>query len=110
MLLKKLSEMLGRRIFYMPISRSVRLNAHKAGQIQNLYKKYRRTGGIFLVQPEYLLSFELIGLKRLLSGEPELGNILIKIQRWLDDNSRNILDESNKILSVRFELIYTIGI
>ena len=108
-LLRKLNDMLGRRIFYMPISRSVRLDAHKAGQIQNLCEECRRIGGIFLVQPEYLLSFELMGLERLLSGELELGNVLIKTQRWLDDNSRDILDESDEILSVRFELIYIMG-
>ncbi len=68
-----------------------------------------RTGGILVVQPEHLLSFELMGLEKLLSEEPELGNVLIATQHWLDDNSRDILDESEEILSVRFELVYTIG-
>ena len=41
-----------------------------------------------LVQPEHL---------------PELGDVLIETQRWLNDNSRDILDESDEIPSVRFE-------
>jgi len=108
-LLRTLGGMLGRRIFHMPISRSVRVDMHKARQIQSLCEECMRTGGILLVQPEHLLSFELMGPERLLSGEPELGNVLIETQRWLEDNSRDILDESDEILSVRFELIYTMG-
>ena len=109
LLLKKLGGMLGRRIFHMPISRSVRLDVHKARQIRNLCEECMHTGGILLVQPEHLLSFELMGLERLLAGESELGNLLTDTQRWLDDNSRDILDESDEILSVRFELVYTMG-
>lgn len=109
LLLRKLGGMLGRRIFHMPISRSIRLDVHKARQIQNLCEECMRTGGIILVQPEHLLSFELIGLERLLSGELELGNVLTETKRWLEDSSRDILDESDEILSVRFELVYTMG-
>ena len=108
-LLMKLSGMLGRRIFHMPFSRSVRLDVHKATQIRNLCEECMRTGGVLLVQPEHLLSFELMGLERLISGEVELGNMLINIQHWLNANSRDILDESDEILSVRFELIYAMG-
>lgn len=108
-LLEKLGGMLGRRIFHMPISRSVRLDVHKARQIRNLCDECMRMGGVLLVQPEHLLSFELMGHERLLSGESELGNTLIETQRWLEDHSRDILDESDEILSVRFELVYTLG-
>ena len=109
-LLRTLGGMLGRRIFHMPISRSVRVDMHKARQIQSLCEDCMRTGDILLLQPEHLLSFELMGLERLLSGESELGKTLIETQCWLEDNSRDILDESDEILSVRFELIYTMGI
>ena len=108
-LLRTLGGMLGKRIFHMPISRSVRVDVPKARKIQSLCEECMRTGGVLLVQPEHLLSFELMGLERLLSGESELGNLLIDTQRWLEDKSRDILDESDEILSVRFELIYTMG-
>lgn len=108
-LLRTLGGILGRRVFHMPISRSVRVDMHKATQIQRLCEECMCTGGILLVQPEHILSFELMGIERLLSGESELGNTLIETQRWLEDNSRDILDESDEILSVRFELIYTMG-
>ena len=109
-LLRTLGGMLGRRIYHMPISRSIRLNIHQAKQISDLCRECIDTGGILLVQPEHLLSFELMGLERCVSGELELGNVLTETQRWLDCNSRDILDESDEILSVRFELIYTMGL
>lgn len=109
LLLNKLGGMLGRRIFHMPISRSVRLDVLKATEIQKLCEECMHTRGILLVQPEHLLSFDLMGLERFLSDELELGKILTKTKLWLDSNSRDILDESDEILSVRFELIYTMG-
>ena len=108
-LLRTLSGMLGKAIFHMPVSRSVRVDVPKVKKIQSLCEECMRTGGVLLVQPEHLLSFELMGLERLLSGDSELGNVLIDTQRWLENKSRDILNESDEILSVRFELIYTIG-
>jgi len=110
LLAKRLGGMLNRRIFYMPISRSLKLDAVQACQIRELYRECMHTGGILLIQPEHILSFELMGLERLLSGNSELGNAMIQTQDWLRANSRDILDESDEILSVRFELVYTMGV
>lgn len=109
-LLSKLGGILNRRIFHMPISRSTILDMSKAKQIYQICKECIRTGGIFLVQPEHLLSFELMGLEGLLADDSRLGSRLIQIQRLFNDHSRDILDESDEILNARFELIYTIGI
>ncbi|PGH26547.1 hypothetical protein AJ80_01861 [Polytolypa hystricis UAMH7299] len=76
---------------------------------QGLYNECMATGGILLVQPEHLLSLELMGLDNLLAEEAHLGHAIISTQRWLDNNSRDILDESDEILSANFELVYTMG-
>jgi hypothetical protein len=110
LLARKLGGLLNRRVFYMPVSRSLTLDVHLARQIFALYKECMEVGGILLIQPEHILSFELMGLERLHSGDHELGKIMIENQDWLHAHSRDILDESDEILSVRFELIYTIGI
>jgi hypothetical protein len=109
LLRKKLGGLLNRRILYMPISRSLNLDIPQALQIRDLLKESMCTGGIILIQPEHILSFELMGFERLLSGNTKLGSILTRTQDWLREHSRDILDESDEILSVRFELIYTIG-
>lgn len=49
-------------------------------------------------------------MDQLIAGKVELGNALISTQRWLNEASRDILDESDEVLSVKFELIYTMGI
>jgi hypothetical protein len=109
LLRKKLGGLLNRRVLYMPISRSLNLDLPKALQIRRLLEESMRTGDIILIQPEHILSFELMGFERLLSGDTKVGSILIQTQYWLRDHSRDVLDESDEILSVRFELIYTIG-
>jgi hypothetical protein len=110
LLAKRLGGMINRRIYYMPISRSLTLDAVQACQLRDLYQECMHTGGILLVQPEHILSFELMGLERLLSSNSKVGNAMIQIQDWLQANSRDILDESDEILSVRFELVYTIDV
>ena len=109
MLVKKLGGLLGRRIYQIRISRDLRPDAGLSNTIRRLYEECQRHRGILLVQPEHILSFELMGLDQLLSGKIELGNSLINTQRWLDTVTRDILDESDEILSVKFELIYTMG-
>jgi hypothetical protein len=108
-LVRKLGGLLNRRVFYVPVSRSLRISKEDAIRIKEVYERCMRSGGVLLTQPEHLLSLELMGFDKLLSGDPGLGNTVIDIQRWLDKNSRDILDESDEILSVRFELIYTMG-
>lgn len=39
----------------------------------------------------------------------EVAGILIQCQAWIEETSRDILDESDEILNVRHELIYSIG-
>src|SRR5690606_708337 len=95
LLVRKLGGMINRRIFYMPFSRSLQLTEKDAKTIADMYKTCMRVGGILLVQPEHMLSFDLMGLERLSSGEKEIGDILLKAQNWLDTHSRDILDESD---------------
>lgn len=87
LLVKKLGGLLNRRIFYMPISRSLDLDVRQAHQIHDLYQECMHTGGVLLVQPEHLLSFELMGFEQLLRRNLDLGNRLIQTQRWLDHTS-----------------------
>ncbi|KAI9818941.1 MAG: hypothetical protein M1832_004109 [Thelocarpon impressellum] len=108
-LVSKFGGMLGRRIFHLPVTRSQPLNLAQARRIQAMCDECMRVGGVLLVQPEHLLSFKLMGLERLLAGETDVGNALISTRRFFDHHARDVLDESDEILSVRFELIYTMG-
>lgn len=110
LLVQKLSGLTNRRIFFMPFSRSVKLDVEKARLVRELYEECMRIGGILLIQPEHILSFKLMGLDQLFDdNNQEVAAILLDCQRWLETNSRDILDESDEILHVRHELIYTLG-
>ncbi|KAE9375857.1 hypothetical protein N431DRAFT_556187 [Stipitochalara longipes BDJ] len=134
-LVQKLGGMIGRRIFRIPISRSLAPSLALANLIQKTYRECMLCGGVLLVQPESILSFELLGIDHVLSRELdprgpevnlapinnspeksqeppmyEIGKVMVQTQQWLYQNARDILDESDEILSVRFELIYTLGI
>lgn len=39
----------------------------------------------------------------------KVAEALLQAQEWLDDHSRDILDESDEILHARYQLVYTIG-
>ena len=109
-LTRKLGGLINRRILYLPISRLLRLDMHRTEKIRAVYNDCQKAGSILLLQPEHLLSFELMGLEQCLSDNSNVSRVLLDTQKWLDDCSRDILDESDEILSVRFELIYTIGL
>ncbi|KAK5382430.1 hypothetical protein LTR20_005937 [Exophiala xenobiotica] len=65
--------------------------------------------GVLLSLPEHQNSFRLVGADCLTGGDPRLAAELIRVQKWLDRNSRDILDESDELLKPGYELVYTNG-
>ncbi|KAF8466769.1 hypothetical protein BDZ91DRAFT_725012, partial [Kalaharituber pfeilii] len=108
LLVQKLSGLLNRRIYYLPFHRQIELTESTVNLIQELYQECLDNGGILLSQPEHLLSFKLMGVEKLSAGGP-IADSLLRSQRWLENHSRDILDESDEVLHVRYQLIYTIG-
>jgi hypothetical protein len=109
MMIAKFGGLVGRRIYYMPFSRSLALTPSAAEAIDKTLRQCMATGGILLVQPEHLLSFKLMAPECFISGKGQLGQTLMKTHDFFDDCSRDIVDESDENFSVRFELIYTMG-
>ncbi|PON24166.1 hypothetical protein TGAM01_v206854 [Trichoderma gamsii] len=108
-LVTKLGGWLGKRVYYMPFSRSLRLTANDCKSLDSIYRDCMKLGGVLLSQPEHILSQKLMGIECLLSGREEVGRVLLDTQRFLDRNTRDIVDESDENYSVKFELIYTMG-
>ena len=108
-LTSKIGGLLGRRVYQIPISRDWRADSRKCTLTRKLYDECQQNGGVLYVQPEHLLSFELMGLDQLLAGQTQLGYDLVRMQQSLNLTSWDILDESDEILSVRSKLIYTMG-
>ena len=112
LLVEKLGGLMNRRIFFMPFSRNITVNAAVAKQIRDLYEECMETGGILLVQPEHMLSFKLMGFEKLQGEDSKSAGVakgLLGTSRWLEEKARDILDESDEILHVRYQLIYALG-
>jgi hypothetical protein len=110
LLCRTLGGLTNRRIFYLPLSRSLRPGMDLAKKILDLFVECMQAGGILLCQPEHILSFKLMGLEALSkSPSSTLTRSLLETQRWLERNARDILDESDEVLSPKYQLVYTIG-
>ena len=105
---ERLRGLVNRKVYFMPFSRRTKIDAAIISQIHEMQKRCLGEQGILLIQPEHILSFHLLGIERLISSDP-IAPGLLQIQQWLEANSRDILDESDEILDVKFQLIYTIG-
>ncbi|RYP24740.1 hypothetical protein DL765_000286 [Monosporascus sp. GIB2] len=137
MLVTKLGGLLDRQVFFMPFSRSIAMDAAKIQQIRRTLTECMENGGVLLVQPEHLLSFKLMGIEHIgcspvkasaysteTNPDPtsasgvastkaesySVGIEVLKTQKFLDQHCRDIIDESDENFSVKFELIYTIGL
>lgn len=108
-LIAKISGMISRRVYQLPISRALSLNHSELSIIYDMVQECQQEGGIMLVQPEHLLSFQLMGLESTLRGDEKLASILLRTQGYFDRHTRDLIDESDENFSVKFELVYTIG-
>ena len=113
LLLGRLSGLANRRIFFVPFSRNLKLNASLVQRIRTLYRQCVDEGGVLVVQPEHLLSQKLMCIDALVNSQADPESLLTgrldDLQRWLAKVSRDVLDESDEILHVRYQLVYTAG-
>ncbi|THU98150.1 hypothetical protein K435DRAFT_721087 [Dendrothele bispora CBS 962.96] len=118
LLVDRVSGLVNRRIFYMPFARHLKVDTEMTEIIQSFYEECMKRGGILVVQPEHLLSFRLMVVDRMvdsnLSRLSRDANDMLRLQllesyRWLCTHSRDILDECDEILHVRYQLVYTLG-
>jgi hypothetical protein len=110
LLVERLSGLAQRRIFYIPFSRALSVNSSKVQMYRDLMQECMNTKGILVVQPDHILSFQLMAVDRWLPPQAEAARDMLQTQLWLDDHTRDILDESDEILHVRYQLVYTVGL
>ncbi|CAF4941742.1 unnamed protein product, partial [Rotaria sp. Silwood1] len=64
---------------------------------------------IVMTAPEYLLSFDLLAIDKCRRNEFEAARSMLTVQRWSKKFVRDVLDESDEVLHVKYQLIYTVG-
>ena len=93
----------------MPFSRNLRLSSADADNVRKIYEECVENRGVLLIQPEHILSFKLMAIESVLRDQPELARSMLATQAYFDKVTRDIIDEVDENLSVKFELIYTMG-
>ena len=118
-LVTRLSGLLNRPIFYIPFSRSLRMDVSLVDAISGLYERCVTEGGVLVAQPEHILSQKLMHIDFLLTPDSDeddeqpkkhlVAHKLGELQDRMANISRDVLDESDELLHVRYQLIYTSG-
>jgi hypothetical protein len=114
LLVRQLSGLANRPIFYLPFSRNLHMNASLVSTIRGLHERCVAEGGILVVQPEHILSLKLMHIDILLTSHrsPEkrwIARELGLLQDWIAKVAHDVLDENDEILHVRYQLVYTTG-
>ncbi|KAH7912069.1 hypothetical protein BJ138DRAFT_1112671 [Hygrophoropsis aurantiaca] len=107
LLVERLGGLTNRRIFYLPFSRSI--PSHQIRHIHQLMEECMDARGILVAQPDHILSYKLMVLHEQIRGPSNIATQALSSQRWLEQHARDILDESDELLHVRYQLIYTAG-
>jgi hypothetical protein len=114
LLVSRLSGLANRPIFYIPFSRNHRMTPPLVKTIRGLYERCVAEGGVLVTQPEHILSQKLMHMDCLLMSNTNreknaMARELGALQDWVAERSRDVLDESDEILHVRYQLLYTSG-
>ncbi|KIJ64287.1 hypothetical protein HYDPIDRAFT_90985 [Hydnomerulius pinastri MD-312] len=110
LLVDRLGGLANRRIYYLPFSRSLKLDPAQVRALQDIMLECKQEGGIIVVQPDHVLSLKLMSVEKQLDQAGEVAGTLLKCQRWLHSRARDLLDESDEIFHVRYQLVYTVGL
>jgi hypothetical protein len=106
---QKLSGLVDRPVYQLPFSRDIHMDADRSEAIYRSLLRCQKEGGILLVQPEHLLSLQLMELELELAGRHEVAGGMKKTRLFFESHTRDVVDESDENFDVRFELIYTFG-
>jgi hypothetical protein len=97
----RLGGLLGRKLLHLPFSRKTMTTHGSIKTYMEMHEKILRACGITLALPEHLLSFQLSGLQALSDNRVHEGVSMVNVQKWMRSKSRDVIDESDQILSLR---------
>ncbi|CAM4909258.1 unnamed protein product [Rotaria socialis] len=104
----KLGGLINRRIFPFACRRDMNFKDQQVNQIFERFTHGLRNCDVILTSPEDILSFDLLTIDKCRRNEFAAGRSMLSIQRWSRKYVRDILDESDEILHVKYQLIYTV--
>ena len=109
-LVQKLGGLLYKRVFETPCSRDMELNFGHVRSLEQLLAQCMSERGVVLTTPEYRLSFELMTFDSCRKkSSSQLASAMLAVHDLFAAHARDVLDESDSILDVKYQLVYTVG-
>ncbi|CAF2137162.1 unnamed protein product [Rotaria magnacalcarata] len=105
----KLGGLLNRRVLPFACRRDMNFTDVQINKIFNRLQQGLSNHDVVLTSPEDILSFDLLTIDKCRQNQFDVGRAMLSIQRWMKMFGRDILDESDEILHVKYQLIYSIG-
>jgi len=106
LLVSRLAGLANRPIFYVPVSRSLRMNTPLIRTIRGLFERCVIEGGVLVVQPEHILSLKLMNINNILfphkngDGHSMLDDLGVSHDPVsVARDPRDVLRKSDKIIS-----------
>lgn len=100
---------LSRRVYTFPCRRDMKFDVETLDKMLKCYQECLKMKSVVVTLPEYRLSFRLLAFDKALRAYPEVGVKFMEIENGLRNYCRDILDESDELLNVKYQLVYTIG-
>ncbi|GCA62130.1 protein of unknown function DUF3645 [Kipferlia bialata] len=104
-----LGGLLGMRLLAFPCHRTTPMTSDLADTMLSQLKAGRESGAVLLTVPEHWLSLLLKSRETDISGDATLAPKLCAVTEYMDTHCLTVLDESDELLSPRFELVYSMG-
>lgn len=105
----RLGSLLGREVRSVPFSRRTQTTQASVDAFVGIHRAIMAGCGVMVTLPENILSFKLSGTQRLLDGRVEEARAMLQAQKWVEEVSRDVLDECDFTLATRTQLIYPSG-
>ncbi|RDA86513.1 hypothetical protein CP532_2003 [Ophiocordyceps camponoti-leonardi (nom. inval.)] len=105
----RIGGLLGREVKHIPFSRRTPSDERSLKLFHQLHLDTLHHSGVILAAPEHILSYKLCGFQRLIDSRLAEAENMNTMQTWLDENCRDVLDESDFTLAVKTQLIYPSG-
>ena len=109
-LVSKLGGLLNQRVYTFPYRRDINIDAREVQTMYSVYQECVAKRGVVVMRPERRLSTILKGLEfcRFVACTT-LAIEMRNLQDMVEKTARDILDESDLLLHVKYQVMYTVG-
>eukprot|EP00703_Trepomonas_sp_PC1_P004566 JAP92040.1 hypothetical protein TPC1_16141 [Trepomonas sp. PC1] len=104
----KMGRLINKAVLYSKCDRNLEFSVEYVNQLQKFFESIIKNQQIYITQPDYLQSFKL-KVQEISSTKSQKSKNLFQLFNFIEQNSRDVMDESDELLSHKHQMIYTMG-